>query len=256
MTRPTATARGSQPLPATRSATRRAWVSLEGVNGVGKTYLAGRVARALGPRCQLLTELPDSSPDQLPGQIIAALHAGGDLFLRTGRPRTETLLLAALVVHRHEQATNPPGSRPGVRPRIDVVLEDRSVHSVAAYQAAILTTDDEHAHALARHILAAVAAWRPLPDATLLLRDDPDACLHRFCRRIGRPARPDELALMTRVDRLYTGLAVDDPDRVTVLDRRHADEQAVVDSIVLACRRAAETAGATANLSKEMPCAR
>ena len=227
-------------------------MSLEGVNGVGKTYLAGRAAHALGPVCQPLTELPDAHPQQLPGQIITALHAAGDLFLRTGHPRTETLLLAALVVHRHEQTTNEPGLRPGVQ----VVLEDRSVHSVAAYQAAILTGDDEHAHTLARHILHTVAAWRQLPDATVLLRDDPGACQRRFCQRIGRPARPDELALMARVDRLYADLATDDPDRFTVIDRRHADEQAVVEAIILTCRRTAETVSATANPSKEVPCAR
>jgi thymidylate kinase len=225
--------------------TRPAWVSLEGVNGVGKTYLAGRAADALGPACQPLTELPDSHPDQLPGQIIGALHAGGDLFLRTGHPRTETLLLAALVVHRHEQTTTPPGIQSGAQ----VVLEDRGVHSVAVYQAAILAEDDAHAHTLARHILRTVGAWRPLPDATLLLRDDPGRCLRRFSHRIGRPARPDELALMARVDRLYTALAADDPDRITVIDRRQADEQAVVDAIIRGCHRAAA-------VTKEAPCVR
>ncbi len=216
-------------------------MSIEGVNGVGKTYLAARAARALGSACQLLTELPDASPEQLPGRVIGALHAGGDLFLRTGHPRTETLLLAALMVHRHEQ------TRTG--PTVEVVLEDRGVYSVAAYQAVILTGDDQHAHILARHILRAVAAWRPLPEATLLLRDDPSLCLRRFCQRIGRPATPDEQTLMARADRLYTHLAAEDPDRFTLIDREHADEQAAVDAITLACRRAAITV-------KEAPCVR
>src|SRR5262249_15470184 len=59
-----------------------------------------------------------------------------------------------------EQTTNQPGIRKG--PGVQVVLEDRSVHPVAAYQAAILTEDDEHTHTLARHILHTVAAWRQL----------------------------------------------------------------------------------------------
>ena len=90
----------------------------------------------------------------------------------------------------------------------------------------------------------------------MLLRDEPGACLRRFCQRIGRLARPDELALLARVDRLSADLATDDPDRFTVIDRRHADEQAVVDTIILVCRRTAQTVSATANPNKEVPCAR
>jgi len=218
------------------AAARPAWVSIEGVNGVGKTHLAAEAARILGPALLPLIELPDSHPERLPGQVIAALRGGGDLFLRTGHPRTETLLLSALLVHRHENTDPPPG--------VEVVLEDRGVDSVAAYQAAILTEDDEHAHTLARQILHTMAMWRPLPDATVLLRDDPAACLRRFRHRIGRPASRDEQRLMARVDGLYTRLAAEEPHRFTLIDRRHTDEQAAVEAIITACLRAATAKGA------------
>ena len=217
---------------------RPVWVSVEGVNGVGKTQLAAAAAQVLGSACQPLIELPDSQPGDLPGRVIAALRATGDLFLRTGHPCTETLLLAALMVHRHEQT---------FRRATQVVLEDRGVHSVAAYQALILTGDDDHAHTLARRILRTVADWRPLPDAVVLLRDDPATCLSRFTRRIGRPAFPDARRLMARADHLYTRLAADDPDRFTLIDRRHTGDQAAVDAIAAQCRRAAAT-------TEETPC--
>src|SRR5437867_8049956 len=107
-----------------RGAKRPGWVSLEGVNGVGKTWLAAQVVRGLGTACLPLVELPDSAPGHLAGQVVSALAAAGDRFLRTGHPRTEALLLAALMVHRYEHAR--------IRPAVRVVLEDRGPHSVAA----------------------------------------------------------------------------------------------------------------------------
>ena len=90
--------------------TRSAAVAMEGANGTGKTYLARRAAAALGDRCHLLPELSESPAGTLAGQVIAALRDGGGQFLQSGTPRTETLLLAALQVHRHESL---PALRPG-----------------------------------------------------------------------------------------------------------------------------------------------
>src|SRR5437868_2167038 len=111
--------------PTTQTQRALGWVSLEGGNGVGKTHLAARAAALLGERCLYLQELPDSPADQIPGQIVAALHAAGDMWLRTGRARTENLRLAALQVHRYEALPPHAAHR--------VVLEDRGPHSVAVY---------------------------------------------------------------------------------------------------------------------------
>ncbi|GAT68865.1 thymidylate kinase [Planomonospora sphaerica] len=207
-----------------------AWVSVEGPNGVGKTHLARQVAAALGERCVPLVELPDAPPEALPGRIIAALHQGGDLFLRTGRPRTETLLLMALQVHRHEHLGDIGPGR--------LVLEDRGPHTVALYQAAILTPDgdDERTLRLAGDLLGMIGAWRPLPDVTVLLADDPARCLARFEQRIGRPARADERTLMRRAARLYEHFAAAHPQQILLLDRRDHTEADLVAMIIEACR--------------------
>lgn len=207
-------------------------VALEGTNGTGKTYLARRAAVSLPGLCHLLPELPDSPPASLPGQVIAALRAGGGPFLRSGAPRTETLLLAALHVHRHEALPRlPPGT---------VVLEDRGPLSAAVYQAAVLCpADQDAAVAAAGQILALIAAWRPLPARTLLLTDAPERCLERFGRRTGRPASPDEAALMTAVAVLYSRVAARYPGQVSVVDRRVLDEDACAAAVTQACLTAA-----------------
>ncbi|MCP2342959.1 hypothetical protein [Actinomadura rupiterrae] len=62
-------------------------MSIEGINGVGKTAAARATAAVLGTRCLLLDELTDQATDPLTGRVIAALGADGDPFLRTGHSR-------------------------------------------------------------------------------------------------------------------------------------------------------------------------
>ena len=211
------------------------WVTIEGVNGVGKSHLGRLAAQQLGAQCVALVELPDLPPGGLPGRVIGALHGAGDLFLRTGSPRTETLLLAALQVHRWEGlGAVGPGQ---------VVLEDRGPHSVAIYQAAVLAedraADDAWALEQALAIAATIGAWRPPPTATILLLDDARQCLERFEARIRRRCASDELALIARVGRLYRLFIAAQPGRWTVLDRREVGEDAAVEFIADVCRRAA-----------------
>ncbi|WP_049649454.1 hypothetical protein [Kitasatospora sp. MY 5-36] len=211
-------------------------VTLEGVNGVGKSHLGRLAAAALGPVCVPLVELPDSAPTGLPGQVIAALHSEGDRFLRTGHPGTETLLLAALQVHRHE-ALAPVG--PG-----RMVLEDRGPASVAVYQAAVLAeaAGATDAWALERSLAIEqmIRGWRPAPTTAVLLTDDPDACRARFERRTGQAASRDERALMSRAGRIYHQLAAVS-DGYVVLDRQLIGEADAVDLITGLCRDAAAT---------------
>lgn len=213
------------------------WLVLEGVNAVGKTHLARQAARVLGSRCVLVGELPDAPRAQLPGQIIGMLRDGGDMFLRTGVPRTETLLLAALQVHRHETTVVRPGQ---------VVLEDRGPHTVAVYQSVILAggdaADSDLLHS-ARTILELIGSWRPLPHTVLLLTDDAAACLARFEYRSGRPVSSDESALMQRAHRVYDLLAESDSARFQIIDRRLLREEQCVAAIVDACHTAAACSG-------------
>ncbi|MFD7577471.1 thymidylate kinase [Kitasatospora sp. NPDC059817] len=212
-----------------------AWVDLEGINGVGKTRLGRLVAAVLGELCVPMVELPDSPPGGLPRQVIAALHGCGDRFLRTGHPRTETLLLAALQVHRFESL---PAAGAG-----QVVLEDRGPTSVAVYQAAVLAeangATDAWALEQAQAIAHLIEAWRPPPTTTVLITDEPGRCLARFEERTGQPCTGSERALISRADRVYHLLANDRPDRYVLLDRRTTGEAEAIEFIAEACRTAA-----------------
>jgi dTMP kinase len=190
------------------------WVSVEGVNGVGKTTAVRAAAASLGSRCLMLDEVTDQAADTLPGQVIAALAAGGDVCLRTGHPVAETLALLALKFREFERLT------PELLADVDVIVEDRGVDSVAVCQGAILHAEHRAtpARAVAEHILATARRWRPMPDATLLLTGDLPVCVGRFTDRIGRTLPASARQVIEQTDRLYRELAAAEPDRFTVID--------------------------------------
>jgi len=215
---------------------RPLWVSLEGPNGVGKTHLATMLTARLGADCRLLSELTDTSDDQVATQVIGALAAAGDAFLRTGHPLTETFALLALKVREHELVDRLPD-----RPRI--VLEDRGVDTVAVYQAAIMTSDpdacfhtdderDEAAWELAQQLHATALPWRPLPDLTLLITDDPETCARRWQQREGSALIPEQQRrLVDRVVRLYQRQADHDRGRFRVVARDDRETDEIVDEL-------------------------
>lgn len=189
-------------------------VSIEGINGVGKSSTARTIAARLGARCVLLDELTDQHGDTLPGRVIAALSAEQDAFLRTGHPVAETLALLGLQVRKTELLAERDLLG------VEVVLEDRGVDTVAIYQGAILGSQPPGTspQEVARHVLASVRPWLPLPDATILLAGDRTVCAQRFADRIGHPLEPADLQLLDQIDALYRKMAAEETARYTVLD--------------------------------------
>jgi dTMP kinase len=210
---------------------RQYWITLEGIEGVGKTHLAGLLGARLGSHALVLSEVTDQT-ETLIGQVITALSRVGDLWLRTGHPATETLALLALKVSEYESL------QVGQDTGVEVVVEDRGVDSVALYQAAILA--DPHAsveqvHTLAQRIYATAARWRPLPERTLLLVDDFDVCVARFEQRTGCAVSSADRVLMRRAAELYALQAALEPGRFCIVNRTGRSEQDTLEELCRAC---------------------
>jgi dTMP kinase len=181
-------------------------VTIEGIDGAGKTTLAAALARELG--AVLLRE---------PGGVALAERVrdvAKDPALRVDA-RAEALLFAAaraqLVAERLE---------PLLRDGATVVL-DRFVDSSLAYQGAGRGVGVEAVAAL-----NAFATGDVVPARTLLLRVAPDVALARLG---ARGAAPDRLegagtTFFGRVAEAYDALAAADPDRWRVLDGAAAPE--------------------------------
>lgn len=180
-------------------------ITIEGLDGAGKTTLARGIMEALhahGIDVELLRE---------PGGVAASERIRTlvkDPGLRVG-PRAEALLYAAARAQLVEEA---------LAPALDAgrwVLLDRFVDSSLAYQGAGRALGIEQVRAI-----NAFATGDLRPDRTLLLRIDP--ALGRS-RQDGRGEAPDRLeqeadGFFTAIAAAYDELAAAEPQRIRTLD--------------------------------------
>jgi dTMP kinase len=180
-------------------------ITIEGIDGAGKTTLAAALAAALRDRGIAVTLLRE------PGGVAAAERIRTlvqDPALQVGA-RAEALLYAAARAQLVEEALAPALARG------EWVLLDRFVDSSLAYQGAGRALGIEAVRAI-----NAFATGDLVPDRTLLLRIDP--ALGRT-RQGDRGEEPDRLereadAFFAAIAAGYDALAAAEPERIRAID--------------------------------------
>jgi dTMP kinase len=190
--------------------------SLEGISGTGKSYLTGALKPMLaGVPTTFLSEVVDRQGTDLDQAIIDLLASCGDRFFRGGRPRTETFLLLALKMF-DDEARIAPALTQG-----HLVIEDRSIDTIAIYQAILLCPESlEQQLALAHKIYTLASTWRSSPDITFLLEERFEVALARVEQREGHRLRADEVAILEQAAELYPLYARDHAPRIISLNRQ------------------------------------
>jgi len=193
-------------------------ITIEGLDGAGKSTLAQALARELaarGSRVELLRE---------PGGVevserIRALVKDPALALTA---RTEALLYAAARAQLVEERLEPLLAQGAV------VLVDRFLDSSLAYQGAGRSLGVEQVRAIN------LFATRGLqPDRTLLLSISPAAGRARQHRRSEEPDRLEREGeeFFTTIASAYQQLARAEPERVRVIDAGQPPEQVLLDAL-------------------------
>lgn len=184
------------------------FISLEGIDGSGKTTQAKLLAKALGEDVVLLRE-PGGTET---GERIRALIKDPALELD---PLAELLLFCAARAELVAQVIGP------ARERGRDVVCDRFSDSSVAYQGVARGLGTDRVEEVCD--LATGGVW---PDLTLLLRIDPDRAAARIGRRTADRFEGEGIELQRRVAQGYDEVARRHPDRVRVIDAE-ADRDSV-----------------------------
>ena len=182
------------------------FVTLEGVDGAGKSTQARLLADALGPETLLLRE-PGGTPV---GERLRELLKDADLELA---PRSELLLFCAARAELVERVI-----KPALRAGRDVVC-DRFVDSTVAYQGGARGIDPKLVASL-----NAAAVDGCMPERTVLLRVDVGSAVDRTTERGGAEGRASDRferegpVFQERIAEAFDRIAAAEPARVAVVD--------------------------------------
>ena len=180
------------------------FVTLEGIDGAGKSTQARLLADALGPETLLLRE-PGGTPV---GERLRDVLKDGSLELT---PRSELLLFAAARAELVERVI-----KPALEAGRDVVC-DRFVDSTVAYQGRARGLDPGLVDALNEGVVAGC-----MPDRTILLRVPVGAAVSRTEDREG-PRTSDRFeregpVFQERIAAAFDAIAEAEPARVVAVD--------------------------------------
>jgi len=193
-------------------------ITIEGIDGAGKSTLADSLSRELSTRGATVELLRD------PGGVdtserIRALVKDRELAFS---PRTEVLLYAAARAQLVEQVIEPLLSNGAI------VLLDRFVDSSLAYQGAGRELGMEAVRAINRFATGSL-----IPDRTLLLRISPAEGRLRQRKRSGAVDRLEREGdgFYSAIASGYDELAREEPGRIRVLDATLPPEQVLHDAL-------------------------
>jgi dTMP kinase len=180
-------------------------ITIEGLDGAGKTTLVAGLADALAERGRPVVVLREPGGVELSERIRALVK---DPALTVGA-RAEALLFAAARAQLVDERIAP------LLERGDWVLLDRFVDSSLAYQGGGRRLGVEAVRALNAFATGGLA-----PDRTLLLRVDPRTGLDRVAGRAEDADRLEREAtsFATATGAAYDELAAADPERIAVID--------------------------------------
>jgi len=187
-------------------------VTIEGLDGAGKTTLAAGLVSALAARGVEAVLLREPGGVALSERIRALVK---DPALRVGGA-AEALLYAAARAQLVEER---------VRPLLDDgswVLLDRFVDSSLAYQGTARGLGVDRVRELNRFATGGL-----VPDRTLLLALDPAAGRARLAGRGEEPDRleAEDATFFARVAAAYADLAREEPERIRVIDAGVAEPE-------------------------------
>lgn len=201
---------------------RGCFVTLEGIEGSGKTTQAELLAQALRSRGDLVTVTREPGGTRA-GELIRAIFLDASVSLE----RTTELLLVLADRAQHVREQLRPALESG-----QIVISDRYSDSTTAYQGYGRGLDLELVRSLNR-----LATDGITPELTIVLDCPPELGLERTLARAHGAARPsdrfegEQVEFHRRVREGFRAIAKENPSRVVLVDS--TDETHIVSARIL-----------------------
>ena len=187
-------------------------ITVEGLDGAGKSTLVAGLAKALQP----VIVLREPGGVEVSERIRSLLT---DPALEVDA-RAEALLYAAARAQLVAEKLRP------LLEAGETVLLDRFVDSSLAYQGGGRSLGVEEIRALNEFATGGLR-----PDRTLLLRVDPELGLARIADRPADRLELEEDAFFVAIARAYDELAAAEPERIAVIDASQPPEAVLADAL-------------------------
>lgn len=191
-------------------------ITVEGLDGAGKTTLVAGLTRELAARGRELLVLREPGGVEL-SERIRELVKDPELSVD---PRAEALLYAAARAQLVAEE---------LRPLLEAgnwVLLDRFVDSSLAYQGAARGLGVDAIRALNEFGTDGLK-----PDRTLLLRVDPALARDRIADRTADRLEREGAGFFAAIADAYDALAAAEPDRIVVIDAAQSPESVLADAL-------------------------
>jgi dTMP kinase len=197
---------------------RGSLITIEGLDGAGKSTLAQALAEEIAARGQIVELLREPGGVDVSERIRALVK---DPAL-TVAPRTEALLYAAARAQLVEQRLRP------LLEQGTFVLLDRYVDSSLAYQGAGRGLGVQEVREINRFATGLLE-----PDRTLLLRISPSAGRARQRERALEPDRleREDEGFFAKIAKSYDALARAEPERIRCIDASQPPDRVLLDAL-------------------------
>jgi dTMP kinase len=191
-------------------------ITVEGLDGAGKTTLIAGLSKALEARGDPVLVLREPGGVEVSERIRELLK---DPSLEVD-PRAEALLYAAARAQLVAEELRP------LLEAGDTVLLDRFVDSSLAYQGAGRGLGVEEIRALNEFATGGLT-----PDRTLLLRVDPGVGLARISGRPADRLEQEDGEFFAAIAAAYDALAAAEPERIVVIDAAQPPEAVLAEAL-------------------------
>ncbi len=192
------------------------YISLEGIEGVGKTFYQDYIVKRALKDSELVSEVVPSievSKNGFGKEVTDVLGKHDDEFFRVGYPISESLVFFSMKLFELIRTITP------ALEKNKIVVEDRSIDTNSVYAAVQIAQKYKISEKNAfLQLLKVRKLLAFIPDKTILLLDDFHYCIDRARNRIGRKLAKSEINFISKVLGLYIELPIIIPNRILSID--------------------------------------